>query len=178
MADFTRRTIFAKSSAYAAARHITIVPEIEMPGHSLAALTAYPQFGYRRRPFTDSDAGWCQPRHLFTRPRTEHLIFWMMFCRRCFNCFPANMFTSAATKCPEVLGIMTRLPGSDEARRLEITPMNWKAGSSGASKNLSMPTAKRSSAGAKSREAASPKTPWSWIGSAAGRKPPARDMTW
>lgn len=30
--------------AYAAARHITIVPEIEMPGHSSAALAAYPQF--------------------------------------------------------------------------------------------------------------------------------------
>ncbi len=30
--------------AYAAARHITIVPEIEMPGHSSAALRAYPQF--------------------------------------------------------------------------------------------------------------------------------------
>ncbi|HEV2437306.1 MAG TPA: family 20 glycosylhydrolase, partial [Verrucomicrobiae bacterium] len=31
--------------AYAAARHITVVPEIEMPGHSLAALAAYPQLG-------------------------------------------------------------------------------------------------------------------------------------
>jgi hexosaminidase len=30
--------------AYAAARHITIVPEIEMPGHSSAALKAYPQY--------------------------------------------------------------------------------------------------------------------------------------
>jgi hexosaminidase len=30
--------------AYAAQRHITIVPEIEMPGHSTAALSAYPQF--------------------------------------------------------------------------------------------------------------------------------------
>ena len=29
---------------YAAQRHITIVPEIEMPGHSSAALAAYPQF--------------------------------------------------------------------------------------------------------------------------------------
>jgi hexosaminidase len=29
--------------AWAAARHITIVPEIEMPGHSSAALAAYPQ---------------------------------------------------------------------------------------------------------------------------------------
>ena len=31
--------------AYAAARHITVVPEIELPGHSSAALAAYPQFG-------------------------------------------------------------------------------------------------------------------------------------
>ncbi|HEY4414751.1 MAG TPA: beta-N-acetylhexosaminidase, partial [Verrucomicrobiae bacterium] len=30
--------------AYAAARHITVVPEIEMPGHSTAALVAYPQY--------------------------------------------------------------------------------------------------------------------------------------
>jgi len=30
--------------AYAASRHINIVPEIEMPGHASAALAAYPQF--------------------------------------------------------------------------------------------------------------------------------------
>ncbi|MSU57408.1 MAG: beta-N-acetylhexosaminidase [Pedosphaera sp.] len=30
--------------AYAAQRHVTVVPEIEMPGHSTAALTSYPQF--------------------------------------------------------------------------------------------------------------------------------------
>lgn len=29
---------------YAAERHITVIPEIEMPGHSQAALAAYPQF--------------------------------------------------------------------------------------------------------------------------------------
>jgi hexosaminidase len=31
--------------AYATARHVTIVPEIEMPGHAVAALLAYPQLG-------------------------------------------------------------------------------------------------------------------------------------
>jgi hexosaminidase len=36
---------------YAAARHITIVPEIEMPGHSSAALSAYPQFSCAGGPF-------------------------------------------------------------------------------------------------------------------------------
>jgi len=30
---------------YAAERHVTIVPEIEMPGHAQAAIAAYPQFG-------------------------------------------------------------------------------------------------------------------------------------
>lgn len=31
--------------AYAAARHITVVPEIDMPGHAQAVVAAYPQFG-------------------------------------------------------------------------------------------------------------------------------------
>jgi hexosaminidase len=38
--------------AYATARHITIVPEIEMPGHSEAALAAYPQFSCFGGPYT------------------------------------------------------------------------------------------------------------------------------
>jgi hexosaminidase len=34
--------------AYAAGRHVTIVPEIEMPGHASAAVVAYPQLGVSR----------------------------------------------------------------------------------------------------------------------------------
>ncbi len=37
--------------AYATERHITIVPEIEMPGHSLAALAAYPELSCTGGPF-------------------------------------------------------------------------------------------------------------------------------
>jgi hexosaminidase len=37
--------------AYAKAQHITIVPEIEMPGHALAALAAYPEFSCTGGPF-------------------------------------------------------------------------------------------------------------------------------
>jgi hexosaminidase len=37
--------------AYAAARNVTVVPEIEMPGHSVAALTAYPELGCTPGPF-------------------------------------------------------------------------------------------------------------------------------
>lgn len=36
--------------AYAAARHITVVPEIEMPGHSQAAIAAYPELGNLNEP--------------------------------------------------------------------------------------------------------------------------------
>jgi len=45
--------------AYAAARHITIVPEIEMPGHALAAIRAYPKLGMGVPipPGTESDYG-------------------------------------------------------------------------------------------------------------------------
>ncbi len=37
--------------AYAAARHITIIPEIEMPGHARAALAAYPELSCTGGPF-------------------------------------------------------------------------------------------------------------------------------
>ncbi len=37
--------------AYAADRHITIIPEIEMPGHARAALAAYPEYSCTGGPF-------------------------------------------------------------------------------------------------------------------------------
>jgi N-acetyl-beta-hexosaminidase len=44
--------------AYAAARGITIVPEIEMPGHASAALVAYPQFAATDRPPAAVPSDW------------------------------------------------------------------------------------------------------------------------
>ncbi len=43
--------------AYAKARHINVVPEIEMPGHALAALSAYPQLGCTGGPY-EVERGW------------------------------------------------------------------------------------------------------------------------
>jgi hexosaminidase len=37
--------------AYAAARYITVIPEIEMPGHAMAALAAYPELACTPGPF-------------------------------------------------------------------------------------------------------------------------------
>jgi hexosaminidase len=44
--------------AYAAARHITIVPEIEMPGHASAPIAAYPQLGVAGNAVTTVPADW------------------------------------------------------------------------------------------------------------------------
>ncbi len=42
--------------AYAAARHVTVVPEIEMPGHAVAILSAYPELGCTGGPYKP----WCR----------------------------------------------------------------------------------------------------------------------
>jgi hexosaminidase len=44
--------------AYAKARNVTVVPEIEMPGHASAPLAAYPQFGSSPTPLTAVPIGW------------------------------------------------------------------------------------------------------------------------
>ena len=44
--------------AYAAARHVSIVPEIEMPGHAVSALLAYPRFGAGAPPPREAQTQW------------------------------------------------------------------------------------------------------------------------
>jgi hexosaminidase len=54
--------------AYAARRHIQIVPEIEMPGHAQAAIAAYPELGVAHEPAAEPlavSARWGVHTHLF-----------------------------------------------------------------------------------------------------------------
>ena len=51
--DDVRRVV-----AYAAERYITIVPEIDMPGHATAAIAAYPQLGVTDHPPTAPGSDW------------------------------------------------------------------------------------------------------------------------
>ncbi|HEX7851158.1 MAG TPA: beta-N-acetylhexosaminidase, partial [Sphingomonas sp.] len=44
--------------AYAAARHVTIVPEIDMPGHATAAIAAYPALGSTATPPMAPSSDW------------------------------------------------------------------------------------------------------------------------
>jgi hexosaminidase len=60
--------------AYAAARGITIVPEIEMPGHALAPLVAYPQFGMTKSPPRANMGDWGVFPYLY-KPSDETFTF-------------------------------------------------------------------------------------------------------
>jgi hexosaminidase len=44
--------------AYAAQRNVTIVPEIEMPGHAMAAIVAYPELGSVKNPPIEVSSDW------------------------------------------------------------------------------------------------------------------------
>ncbi|MBS0590088.1 MAG: family 20 glycosylhydrolase, partial [Proteobacteria bacterium] len=59
--------------AYAAARHITVIPEIEMPGHAQAALAAYPQFACTPGPF-EVWTNWGVSKNIFC-PKEETFAF-------------------------------------------------------------------------------------------------------
>ena len=69
--------------AYAAARHITVVPEIEMPGHSGAALRAYPQLGC-----SDVPAGLSDEAYDPANPATYKFLKNVM--REVFRLFPGK----------------------------------------------------------------------------------------
>jgi hexosaminidase len=51
--------------AHAAARNVTIVPEIDMPGHASAAIVAYPQLGVTDHPPREVPADWGVYTNLF-----------------------------------------------------------------------------------------------------------------
>jgi hexosaminidase len=75
--------------AYAAALHITIVPEIEMPGHSLAALTAYPQFGTGDGLFTIPTRGGVNP-GIYSPAKDGTFAFLDNVLSEVFQLFPGN----------------------------------------------------------------------------------------
>ncbi len=60
--------------AYAAARHITIVPEVELPGHALAAISAYPWLGCTGEQF-EPWWRWGVSEHIFCGGNDETIKF-------------------------------------------------------------------------------------------------------
>ena len=74
--------------AYAAARHITVVPEIDVPGHAQAAVAAYPEHGVVDGP-TQPSANWGVNPYLFN-PREETLQFLENILAEVLEMFPGQ----------------------------------------------------------------------------------------
>ena len=83
--------------AYAAARHVTVVPEIDMPGHMQAAIAAYPDLGNGFAGEVRTAWG-ISPHVLNLRPET------LDFCRRVLDhvcdIFPSTVVGIGGDECP------------------------------------------------------------------------------
>lgn len=86
--------------AYAKERHITIVPEIEMPGHALAALASYPEFSCTGGPF-EVGKSWGVFDDVFC-PKDETFTFLENILTEVIALFPSEYIHIGGDECPKV----------------------------------------------------------------------------
>jgi hexosaminidase len=85
--------------AYAAQRHINIVPEIEMPGHAVAALAAYPQYSCTGGPF-EVGKQWGVLDDVFC-PKEETFTFLENILTEVIALFPSQYIHIGGDECPK-----------------------------------------------------------------------------
>jgi hexosaminidase len=86
--------------AYANQRHITVVPEIEMPGHSQAALAAYPKFSCTGGPF-EVAKGWGVFEDVFC-PKEETFTFLEDVLTEVMALFPSEYIHIGGDESPKI----------------------------------------------------------------------------
>ena len=74
--------------AYARSRHITIVPEIEMPGHTRAALAAYPQHSCSGGPFSVLPGGYWPITDIYCAGKDSTFLFLQDILSEVMDLFP------------------------------------------------------------------------------------------
>ncbi|SHM06050.1 beta-N-acetylhexosaminidase [Chryseobacterium polytrichastri] len=84
---------------YATERHITVVPEIEMPGHALAALSAYPELACTKGPF-ESATKWGVFDDVFC-PKEETFTFLENVLDEVMSLFPSQYIHIGGDECPK-----------------------------------------------------------------------------
>lgn len=84
---------------YATERHITIVPEIEMPGHALAALSAYPELACTKGPFEPATK-WGVFDDVFC-PKDETFQFLENVLDEVMKLFPSKYIHIGGDECPK-----------------------------------------------------------------------------
>ena len=86
--------------AYAAARHITVVPEIEMPGHALAALASYPQLGCTGGPY-EVQKGWGVFDDVFCAGNDSVFTMLEDVLTEVMDLFPSELIHIGGDECPK-----------------------------------------------------------------------------
>ena len=84
---------------YAKERHITVVPEIEMPGHAKAALAAYPHLACTDGPF-EVATGWGVFEDVFC-PKEETFTFLEDVLTEVMALFPSTYIHIGGDECPK-----------------------------------------------------------------------------
>ncbi len=85
---------------YAGERHIEVVPEIEMPGHAMATLAAYPQFSCRRVPL-DVATTWGVLKDVFCAGNDSTFVFLEDILTEVFDLFPCKYIHIGGDECPK-----------------------------------------------------------------------------
>ncbi|WP_171908725.1 beta-N-acetylhexosaminidase, partial [Streptomyces nanshensis] len=88
--------------AYAADRHITVVPEIDIPGHSQAAVAAYPELGNTDAVDTAALGVWTEwgvSRHVLA-PGEHVLRFYEEVLEQVLEIFPSRFVHLGGDECP------------------------------------------------------------------------------
>lgn len=85
---------------YAKQKHITIVPEIEMPGHAMAALSGYPQFSCTGGPF-QVEKSWGVFDDVFCAGNDSTFIFLQNILDEVVDLFPGEYIHIGGDECPK-----------------------------------------------------------------------------
>ncbi|GAB5452480.1 MAG: beta-N-acetylhexosaminidase [Halioglobus sp.] len=85
--------------AYAADRHITVVPEIEFPGHAQAAIAAYPELGNTGRQLKVKEE-WGISKHTL-KPSEETLLFYRNVLSEIIALFPSRYIHIGGDEAPK-----------------------------------------------------------------------------
>ncbi|WP_353959989.1 glycoside hydrolase family 20 protein [Chryseobacterium tructae] len=84
---------------YAQERHITVIPEIEMPGHALAALSAYPELACTKGPF-EAATKWGVFDDVFC-PKEQTFAFLENVLDEVIQLFPSQYIHIGGDECPK-----------------------------------------------------------------------------
>ncbi len=98
---FYNRSEIQEVVAYAANRNITVIPEIEFPGHATAALAAYPELSCTGGPF-DVATHWGIFRDIYCPGKSQTLIFLQNILSEIIDLFPGKYIHIGGDEAPKI----------------------------------------------------------------------------